>query len=52
MKGGEDEMYFKEFPELRKEVLMLQRLGLEEYEIDYLINQRVKQIRGMRWEEN
>lgn len=51
MKGGE-KMYQRIRDGLKKEARILQGLGLEEYEIDYLISQRVKQIIRIGWEEN
>ncbi|MBU0958113.1 MAG: hypothetical protein KKF56_04880 [Nanoarchaeota archaeon] len=36
--------------ELEKEVLILYELGLEQYEIDYLLYIKTKNIRSSKWE--
>lgn len=51
LKGGE-KMYQRIRDGLKKEARILEQLGLERHEIDYLIGLRVKQIVGRRWEEN
>ncbi len=37
--------------EIRKEILILHKLGLEDYEIRYLISLKKKREAGFKWED-
>ena len=37
--------------ELKKEIAILYELGLEEYEVEYLIQQKIKHISSLKWRQ-
>ena len=49
---GENQKSLDDFPkELRKEILILYELGLEQYEVDYLVSQKLRDKVRVKWNQ-